>query len=92
MTNETSVSCNAREEMARPAPGAASLLFSSKSTSLAALHWQVLHDSHPATMGSLLQNLSRDSEGFSEHLRLRSGQLSIDITYESWLRMSRTRC
>lgn len=54
-------------------------LFSSKYASPAAL--QIFYDSHRATMGRLLQNLLRDPEGFSEHLRLRSGQLIIDVTY-----------
>lgn len=54
-------------------------LFSSKYASPGAL--QMFYDSHRATMGRLLQNLLRDPEGFSEHLRLRSGQLIIDVTY-----------
>ncbi|KAL1945436.1 hypothetical protein VTO73DRAFT_2287 [Trametes versicolor] len=54
-------------------------LFSSKYASPAAL--QIFYDSHRATMGRLLQNLMRDPERFSEHLRLRSGQLIIDVTY-----------
>ncbi|OJT05249.1 O-methylsterigmatocystin oxidoreductase [Trametes pubescens] len=54
-------------------------LFSSKHASPAALH--IFYDSQRAAMGRLLQNLLRDPEGFSEHLRLRSGQLIIDVTY-----------
>nr|BED42962.1 cytochrome P450 monooxygenase [Trametes versicolor] len=54
-------------------------LFSSKYASPAAL--QIFYDSHRATMGRLLQNLMRDPDSFSEHLRLRSGQLIIDVTY-----------
>ncbi|KAI0669479.1 cytochrome P450 [Trametes maxima] len=54
-------------------------LFSSKYASPAAL--QIFYDSHRATMGRLLQNVLRDPEAFSNHLRLRSGQLIIDVTY-----------
>lgn len=54
-------------------------LFSSKYSSPAAQ--QLFYDSHRASMGRFLQHVVRDPEGFSEHLKLRSGQLIIDVTY-----------
>ncbi|KAI0827782.1 cytochrome P450 [Trametes gibbosa] len=54
-------------------------LFSSKYTSSASL--RTFYDAQRATMSRLLQNLLRDPKGFEEHLRLRSGQLIIDVTY-----------
>ncbi|KAL1945441.1 hypothetical protein VTO73DRAFT_2292 [Trametes versicolor] len=54
-------------------------LFSSKYSSPAAQ--QLFYDSHRASMGRFLQHVLRDPEGFSEHLKLRSGQLIIDVTY-----------
>ncbi|KAH9851148.1 cytochrome P450 [Lenzites betulinus] len=54
-------------------------IFSSKYATASAL--RIFYDSHRATMGRFLQNILRDPDAFSEHLRLRSGQLIIDVTY-----------
>ncbi|OJT05250.1 O-methylsterigmatocystin oxidoreductase [Trametes pubescens] len=54
-------------------------LFGSKYSSSAAQ--PLFYDSHRASMGRFLQNVLRNPEGFSEYLKLRSGQLIIDVTY-----------
>ncbi|KAI0774931.1 cytochrome P450 [Trametes elegans] len=54
-------------------------MFSSKYVSPPAL--QVFHASQRVTMVKLLHNILRDPEAFPEHIRLRSGQLIIDVTY-----------
>ncbi|KAH9889257.1 cytochrome P450 [Cubamyces lactineus] len=54
-------------------------LFSSKYGTTQGL--RMFYDSHRVTMSKLLLSTLRDPDAFTEHLRLRSGQLIIDVTY-----------